>query len=141
MTRNYPGYDIKSMDRETGEIRFIEVKAVRGPWGARGVGLSATQYDKARERRSAFWLYVVENAASEQPLITRICNPAEKITQYQFDQGWRDLNEGDSEHVRKDEPEFGNIVDELKSYTNREDCRKIIDLCDNHDLDAYSGPR
>lgn len=134
MARNYPGYDVKSTDPNTGEIRFIEVKAVRERWGARGVGLSATQYSKARERRSAYWLYVVENAGSNKPTIHRICNPAEKVTEYRFDQNWKQLAGSERAHFRAEAPEFSTLLEELKSLTDDSECQQIIDLCEKHDL-------
>ena len=84
-----PGYDIESYP-PNGQDYFIEVKGIDGPWGARGVGLSSTQFDMALKYGNAYWLYVVEHArGSEKHKIYRIQNPANRVTIFSFDHGWR----------------------------------------------------
>jgi hypothetical protein len=87
MPRMNEGFDVTSQDGE-GRIRTIEVKATAIRWGERGVALSKPQYRTAQERREEFWLYVVENALSS-PKVHPINDPASKIGQYFFDDGWR----------------------------------------------------
>jgi sacsin len=95
MGQTSPGYDVKSLDPASGQTRFIEVKAINGGWSPRGVGLSATQFAVAQDKKDAFWLYVVEHAnAPESAVVHPIQDPASKITEYRFDDGWRDLASG-----------------------------------------------
>jgi hypothetical protein len=93
MPKNHPGYDIESRDT-SGEIeRYIEVKSRSGLWGDDGVGLTSTQFSKARELGEQYWLYVVENAAQPDAQIYRIQNPAGKVEQFLYDAGWQDTAE------------------------------------------------
>jgi hypothetical protein len=92
MPQTHPGYDVESHDPATAARRFIEVKAINGPWGPRGVPLSRRQFDAARAHGDNFWLYVVEHARDdESAVIHPIHNPAAFIGQYFFDGGWRAL--------------------------------------------------
>jgi hypothetical protein len=91
MSHTNPGYDVESRN-ESGEIvRYIEVKSTGTPWGSRGVALSNVQYDFAREHGDEFWLYVVCCPGEESAEMFRIQNPAERVTQYAFDDGWRHI--------------------------------------------------
>jgi hypothetical protein len=63
----------------------------------RPVGLSRTQFDCAREHGSAYWLYAVEHAGTENPRIVRIQDPAGKARTFTFDHGWLDVAETDPE--------------------------------------------
>jgi hypothetical protein len=89
-----PGFDVRSVD-ETGAVRVIEVKATKDRWGARGVGLSSFQFGTAQQRREDFWLYVVENALTN-PRVHPIRDPASKIDQYVFDDGWRVVSDAET---------------------------------------------
>jgi hypothetical protein len=71
MPTNHPGYDIESID-ESDVIRYIEVKSAGADWNDYGVALSDTQFTKARELGSQYWLYVVEHARSDDAPIYRI---------------------------------------------------------------------
>ena len=84
------GYDLYETD-ETGEIvRWVEVKSMRGGWDAGPVGLSHRQFGLAREKREAYWLYVVEYAGdAERASLVRIRDPAGRDSDYLFDDGWR----------------------------------------------------
>lgn len=131
-----PGYDIESIDASTGTVRFIEVKSTEGHWGERGVGLSKRQYEDAREKADAFWLYVVENADSPHPKLHRLQNPANLVTQYQFDGGWAQVatraeRSEDSEQRPRTTPE---LVEELQSYTDDSLCQALIARCAEEDL-------
>lgn len=89
MEHHHPGYDIESRD-QSGEIaRYIEVKSLSGHWGQDGVGLTSTQFAKARELGSRYWLYVVEKADTSNARIHRVQNPANKVDQYLYDDGWQ----------------------------------------------------
>ncbi len=67
------GYDIRS--RGKGEIRYIEVKA-RATTG--DVALTPNEWFKAKRFKNQYWLYIVENAATN-PTLYIINNPAEKL--------------------------------------------------------------
>ena len=55
----------------------------------RPVGLSHTQFDCAREKGDAYWLYVVERATDPaQARVLRIQNPVGHARTFTFDHGW-----------------------------------------------------
>ena len=90
MPHNHPGYDIESRrDDQTPIERFIEVKAVSREWTGYGVSLTDTQFDKGRGLGDRYWLYVVENAASDTPKLFAFQDPANKPSEFRFDDGWR----------------------------------------------------
>jgi hypothetical protein len=93
---NNPGFDLWSY-ASTGELeRYIEVKSLAGEWGPDGFPMpSPEQWEMALRERDRWWLYVVEFAESEHPIITRIQNPAGRATKYILDPGWRALGEPD----------------------------------------------
>jgi uncharacterized protein DUF3883 len=83
-----PGYDVESLG-PTGEVIYIEVKGIDGPWDAAGVRLSAIQFRFTEKKAESGWLYVVEWARdNDRAKIHRIQNPANKVTVFCFDQGW-----------------------------------------------------
>ncbi len=107
---NNPGYDIESKS-PSGEVRYIEVKGVDGPWDKAGVPVSPTQFTFAQNHREEFWLYVVEFARDEQRnKIYPIQNPTDKITQFRFDGGWKAVAETDIEHPAKPEPGMSVVL-------------------------------
>jgi hypothetical protein len=57
MPPNHPGYDIEVWIDGIIE-RYIEVKAMRDAWGARGVGMTPTQFEHAQKWRDKYWLFV-----------------------------------------------------------------------------------
>ena len=61
-----PGYDLYETDTTGAVVRWIEVKSMTGTLADRPVGISRTQFDYARERGAAFWLYVVEQATDPE---------------------------------------------------------------------------
>ncbi len=135
MEKGHHGYDIEVIDKDTGEMRFIEVKGQDGVWGSRGVSLSARQYKEARDKGEAFWLYVVENARSQKPSINKIQNPFARVTHFQFDASWSQLSEVNILE-KSDQPyDVHELVDELKSYTDDEICKSLIDLCNEKDVE------
>lgn len=89
-----PGFDVESKDPVTGRTRFIEVKAIYGPWSDRGVAISRTQFLMAQDRGQEYWLYVVECAEDpEQSKVHPIQDPATRVTEFRFDANWRLLAE------------------------------------------------
>ena len=68
------GYDIRSTS-PSGEVRYIEVKA-RATTGA--IVLTPNEWLMAQRLGNEYWLYIVENAAT-QPQLCLIQNPAAKL--------------------------------------------------------------
>jgi hypothetical protein len=88
---NHPGYDITSVD-ESKKPRYIEVKSFTGIWDSQNPAqLTKREFETAREKGDSFWLYVVENAETENFQIHCICNPAQQVDAYLFDHGWLNL--------------------------------------------------
>jgi superfamily II DNA or RNA helicase len=67
------GYDVISLDLNTGELRLIEVKGIGGESGT--VLLTPNERRVAQDRRDCYWLYVVMNCNSN-PTITQAKDPA-----------------------------------------------------------------
>ena len=86
---NNPGYDLYEADGSGAPVRWVEVKAISGDWGSRPVALTHTQFDLARQKGEAYWLYVVERAGSDDANVVRIANPAGRSSTYTLDEGWR----------------------------------------------------
>lgn len=74
------GFDIRSTkyneDGTYQDIRYIEVKA-RAQEGA--IRLSSNEWKKAKRFKDKFWLYIVTFAATEDPQLRRIQNPAKEF--------------------------------------------------------------
>jgi hypothetical protein len=63
---NNPGFDIKSIDRNSGSIRYIEVKGLGSSWEkSEFVTMSARQLLENFNQADNYWLYVIENV--DQP--------------------------------------------------------------------------
>ena len=77
------------------------------------MSLSYIQFETAEEHGDKFWLYVVENVFDEETVtIYTIQNPFGKVTQYQFDYGWKKTAE-DVQTFEIVEPRYGDyIIDE-----------------------------
>lgn len=87
-----PGFDLFETDSGGRKIRWVEVKSMTGNLQDRPVGLSRTQFDCAREKGDAYWLYVVEHATDPtQTRVLRIQNPVGHARTFTFDHGWRDI--------------------------------------------------
>jgi hypothetical protein len=88
---NNPGFDL--YEGEVGqEIRLVEVKSMTGCLDDRPVGISRTQFECAREKGGAYWLYVVEHATDpKRAKVLRIQNPVKCAQTFTFDQGWREI--------------------------------------------------
>ncbi len=96
MPTNHPGYDVESRGTTEEDIRYIEVKGLAGAWGAAGVSMTSRQMREARDRREAYWLYVVEYAGGPSPKLHRFRNPAALIDSYHLDEKWREVRAADS---------------------------------------------
>lgn len=87
-----PGFDLFETDSGGRQIRWVEVKSMTGTLEDRPVGLSRTQFDCAREKGDAYWLYVVEHATDPaQARVLRIQNPVGHARTFTFDHGWSEI--------------------------------------------------
>jgi hypothetical protein len=88
-----PGYDVRSFYNDGELARWIEVKSTAGAWDIKGVALSPTQFRFAqREGAEQCWLYVVEFALDpDRRRVWPIQDPAERVTDFMFDDGWKGL--------------------------------------------------
>jgi hypothetical protein len=87
-----PGFDLFEADGGGKQIRWVEVKSMTGTLADRPVGLSHTQFDCAREKGNAYWLYVVERAADPtHARVLRIQNPIGRARTFTFDHGWSEI--------------------------------------------------
>ena len=69
------GYDITSLDTQSGELRLIEIKGIGHSTGV--VCLTPNEKRVAEDRPDCYWLYVVTNCKSESPLLHEpISDPA-----------------------------------------------------------------
>ena len=68
------GYDVRSLDVESGEQRLIEVKGLAAPTGT--ILLTPNERRVAEDRRDCYWLYVVTNCAAEPQLQEPTKDPA-----------------------------------------------------------------
>ena len=68
------GYDVKSLDLKTGDLRLIEVKGLAAETGT--ILLTPNEHRVAEDRPDCFWLYVVTNCASVPQLQEPIPDPA-----------------------------------------------------------------
>ena len=67
------GYDVTSLDRQSGELRLIEVKGLAATGS---ILLTPNERRVAEDRRDCFWLYVVTHCASAPELQEPIRDPA-----------------------------------------------------------------
>ena len=87
-----PGFDLFEANGADQQVRWVEVKSMTGSLENRPVGLSRTQFDYARAKGDAFWLYVVEHATdAEKARVLRIQNPVAHARTFTFDHGWREI--------------------------------------------------
>jgi hypothetical protein len=89
------GYDVRSFYDDGELARWIEVKSTAGAWDRMGVGLSPAQFRFAqRDGAEQCWLYVVEFALHpERRRLWCIQDPAERVTDFMFDDGWKGLSD------------------------------------------------
>ena len=67
------GYDVTSLDVESGQLRLIEVKGIAAATGT--ILLTPNERRVAEDRRDCFWLYVVTNCAASPQLQEPIKDP------------------------------------------------------------------
>lgn len=91
LCENYPGYDIESVDAN-GNVRYIEVKSLRGDWGRRGVKVTRTQFEKGKDYADQYWLYVAERV-EDKPRLFIVQNPVQKVGEFYYDDSWQKLAE------------------------------------------------
>lgn len=133
MPENHPGYDLERIDRKTGEVAYIEVKATEAEWGGTGVGITPVQYRFLQAKEKQAWLYVVENAHDPAARrLYRLQDPVNHIQRYFFDHGWRSVAE-DAEVASGSAVPSHSLVDELKALTD-ENGGGIIDYCEQNQL-------
>lgn len=97
MLNNNPGYDIKSTNID-GSIRYIEVKSFRWNWSGSGAKLSTAQFRMAQKEGESFWLYIVERAEENREFkIHRIQDPANRVKDFYFDDGWKQISAAEDE--------------------------------------------
>ncbi len=70
------GYDLTSLDTNSGELRLIEVKGIGAPDGT--VIVTQNEHRVAQDRRDCYWLYVVTNCNAE-PKFRTIKDPASQV--------------------------------------------------------------
>ncbi|QCQ22093.1 DUF3883 domain-containing protein [Desulfoglaeba alkanexedens ALDC] len=68
------GYDVTSLDLNSGELRLIEVKGLSAATGT--ILLTPNERRVAEDRRDCYWLYVVTNCATHPILQEPIKDPA-----------------------------------------------------------------
>ena len=68
------GYDVTSLDLQSGELRLIEIKGLAGPTG--NILLTPNERRVAEDRRDCYWLYVVTDCARAPKLQDPISDPA-----------------------------------------------------------------
>lgn len=68
------GYDLTSLDLNSGELRLIEVKGLAAPTGT--ILLTPNERRVAEDRRDCYWLYVVTNCSAKPQKQEPIQNPA-----------------------------------------------------------------
>ena len=87
-----PGFDLFEANGSGQQVRWVEVKSMTGSLENRPVGLSRAQFDYARAKGDAFWLYVVEHATdAERARVLRIQNPVANARTFTFDHGWSQI--------------------------------------------------
>ena len=101
------GYDVTSLDLESGELRLIEVKGLAGETGS--ILLTPNERRVAEDRPDCYWLYVVTGCATEPKLQNPIKDPAKfpwheviKVQHY-----WLNVNALKQPMVWEDQPLYG----------------------------------
>ncbi|MGH8613667.1 MAG: sacsin N-terminal ATP-binding-like domain-containing protein [Gammaproteobacteria bacterium] len=93
MPFNNEGFDIRR--GLEGAEEYIEVKGLRGAWGAEGVPLTPPELRMAERQREHFWLYVVEYATDpSRRCLYKIQDPFGNTNQFRFDSGWKSVVSG-----------------------------------------------
>lgn len=77
------GWDVRSIDSQTGECRLIEVKGRGRPWDTdEVVELSSAQVRKAFEENERWYLYVVEKVDANSYRVLPIANPIHSASKW-----------------------------------------------------------
>ena len=106
------GYDVTSLDLQTGELRLIEVKGLAAPSGS--ILLTPNERRVAEDRRDCYWLYVVTNCANSPELQEPISDPARfpwhEVTKVQH--YWMDVKAmtGPMHSADRDDPDGGSTA-------------------------------
>lgn len=90
---NNPGYDLYQIGDDDQPSAWCEVKAMQGTFANRPATMTSRQFREAQRRGKAYWLYVVENAASYSPTLVKINDPAGHASTFTFDKGWLEIAE------------------------------------------------
>ena len=78
------GYDLRSLDRESGDLRLIEVKGFAADSGGR-IALTPNEHRVAEDRPDCYWLYVVTGCAGTPTLRPPVRAPARL--------GWKEVSQ------------------------------------------------
>jgi len=68
------GYDVTSLDINSGELRLIEVKGLATATGT--ILLTPNEQRVAEDRRDCYWLYIVTDCATKPTLQEPVKDPA-----------------------------------------------------------------
>jgi Domain of unknown function (DUF3883) len=86
------GYDLTSLDTQSGELRLMEVKGVAASEGP--IIITPNEHRVAEDRRDCYWLYVVTDCATDQPKLYYYRDPSrfgwqevKKVAHYQLPLG------------------------------------------------------
>jgi hypothetical protein len=86
-----PGFDLYQVD-EAGElVRWCEVKGMATDLTRRPATMTRMQFEHARQRGPAYYLYVVEHAGTSDARVVRIQDPAGRARFFTFDRGWLEV--------------------------------------------------
>jgi hypothetical protein len=84
------GFDLRSLDKRSGELRLIEVKGIGAATGS--IFLSPNEKRVAEDRRDLYWLYIVTHCDIAPKLEDPIKDPArfpwhevKKVEHYRLD--------------------------------------------------------
>lgn len=94
VTNRAEGYDLEISEPTEGTSRLVAVRGLDEQWDRRGVVLSPDEFRAAQREGDRFWLYVVE--CTHDPLratVYRIQDPAGKVQEFRFDDGWRGFSQ------------------------------------------------
>ncbi|QAA76826.1 MAG: ATP-dependent RNA helicase [Candidatus Bipolaricaulis sibiricus] len=109
------GYDLTSLDINSGELRLIEVKGLADATGT--ILLTPNERRVAEDRRDCYWLYVVTGCATKPVMQEPIRDPARfpwhevsKVAHY-----WLEVNAMTQPmQVREDSPPYGSSPREAR---------------------------
>ena len=87
-----PGFDLYREDADGQQTVLCEVKGLSGSLDDQPARLTPHELRRALERRENYWLYIVENLASDNPNIVRIPDPAGEAARFAFGPEWRALS-------------------------------------------------